>query len=260
MIDPKLRQALGLLERTAADLGTVAAWSTDPEAPAGSPWDMHAVPTLVLVLRGAMRLEGPGRRCDLGPGQALLLEPACQHRHGAMHRSAVVFSLGVLPAWCDLNLRLEDGRSWVGRLPLHPTSDLLETALLATAGEERRHCTCEVLRQVLDERLDELDFEQGDLWPMIGVLWGRCTDPTLTTADLVVASGMSRASAYRRFRAGYGTSPAEAIAATRLALARWLLRRGVGVAEAARRAGFPSRATFTRAWRRRYGVPPSLAT
>ncbi|MEK7412338.1 MAG: helix-turn-helix domain-containing protein [Planctomycetota bacterium] len=260
MIDPALRKALSLLEQTVSTLGAVTAWPTDPEARPDSPWSTHAVPTLVLVISGAMRMEGPRRRCDLKPRQALLIEPASLHLHGAMHRKSVVLSLGVLPAWCDLQFRLHDGRHWLGRLPLHPTCNLLESALLTNDAQTRRTRTQAVLTQILDEQLDDLNFADNDLWPMIGLLWDRAHDPTLTSEDLVNTSGFSRASAYRRFRAGYGTTPAEAITTTRLALARWLLLREIPVTEVARRAGFPSRATFTRCWRRRFGSPPSQTT
>jgi len=257
MIDARARRALGLLDRAAEQLVEVAAWPCDAEGARGGPWGYHAVPTLVCALHGVVRMEGPRRRIDLRPGVALLLEPACLHRHLAPQGASIALGLGVLPAWCDLALQGGDGFHWTARLPLQPTCSLLEQALLAAPGAERLRATRAVLAQVLSERHEDLALLAPGLWPMVRVLW-RCTsDPSVDPAAMVAASGLSRAQAYRCFRAGYGITPAEAITSSRLSLAQWLLRRGVAVGEAARRAGFPSRATFTRLWRRRFGAPPS---
>jgi AraC-like DNA-binding protein len=257
VIDPRLRHALARFDQAPGLLSAVALWGGDDEPAAGSGWGFHMVPTLVLALDGVVRLEGPGRRIDLGAGQALLLEPTCLHRHAPLRPGCLALALGLLPAWCDFALLGPEHLGWSARLPLQPASTLFEQALLAAGAEQRRERVRALLVQVLAEPHHDLSFAAEGLWPMVRQLWSRPTDPTLTVDDLVRASGLSRAQAYRRFRASYGTTPAEAITATRLALARWLLLRGRGVAEAARRAGFPSRATFTRAWRRRFGAPPS---
>lgn len=256
MIDPRIRRALGLLDQAADRLAAVHLWPCDPEPAPGVRWSSHAVPTLVASLDGVVRIEGPRRRVDLRPGDALLLEPGCLHVHTAAQGRSVALCLGVLPAWCDLALIGADRLGWFARMPRLPTSALLEAALRAgDAG--RLAATRAVLVQVLGERHEDLDLVAPGLWPMVRVLWHCTDDPAVDPAAMVAASGLSRAQAYRCFRAGYGTTPAEAILSTRLSLAQWLLHRGRPVAEVARRAGFPSRATFTRAWRRRFGAAPS---
>lgn len=260
MIDPRIRHALSLFDHVAERLTKVTAWPCDPERAPGGPWSYHAVPTLVCALDGMIRLEGPRRRIDLQAGEALLLEPACLHRHLPPQGRSMYLGLGVLPAWCDLVLQGSDRLSWSARLPLHPTSTLLEQALLAGAGAARLQATRSVLAQVLGERHEDLALLAPGLWPMVRLLWSCTADSSVDPAAMVAASGLSRAQAYRCFRAGYGITPAEAITSTRLSLAQWLLRRGIAVGEASRRAGFPSRATFTRLWRRRFGTPPSRLT
>lgn len=256
-MDPRVRRALGLFDRAAERLTRVTAWPCDPERAPGGPWSYHAVPTLVCALDGMIRMEGPQRRIDLQAGEALLLEPACLHRHLPPQGRSIALGLGVLPAWCDLMLLGFDRLHWAARLPLHPTSTLLEQALLAEPGAARLQATRTVLAQVLGEQHEDLALLAPGLWPMVRMLWGCNSDPSVDPAAMVAASGLSRAQAYRCFRAGYGITPAEAITSSRLSLAQWLLRRGIAVGEAARRAGFPSRATFTRLWRRRFGTPPS---
>lgn len=260
MIDPRLRHALGLFDQAAGQLTAVSVWPSDPEPPPGAPWQYHAVPTLVCALAGVVRMEGPQRRLDLQPGEALLLEPACLHRHAPLLGSAISLGIGVLPAWCDIGLQGSERLGWFGRLPRLPTSTLLEEAVLAGTDAERLSRTRAVLGQVLSERHEDHALLAHGLWPMVRQLWNCTADPAVTPATMVQVSGLSRAQAYRVFLDGYGTTPAEAITSTRLSLAQWLLRRGTPVGEAARRSGFPSRATFTRAWRRRFGKPPSLST
>jgi AraC-like DNA-binding protein len=75
-------------------------------------------------------------------------------------------------------------------------------------------------------------------------------------ADLVRVSRLSRAHAYRVFTEAYGVPPRQAVSSARLWLAGSLLAAGLGVAEVARQAGYPSAATFSRAWRREHGAAP----
>ena len=71
-------------------------------------------------------------------------------------------------------------------------------------------------------------------------------------------SGLCRAQAYHVFTRGYGVTPKEAIATTRLWLAGSYLRAGLGIAEVAALAGYPSADTFARCWRRAHGKSPSV--
>ena len=77
-----------------------------------------------------------------------------------------------------------------------------------------------------------------------------------TVARLARELAMSPSSFARHFRAGAGTTPARALAATRLDRARILLERGDRVLDVALELGFGSGSALARAWRRRYGAAP----
>jgi transcriptional regulator GlxA family with amidase domain len=91
---------------------------------------------------------------------------------------------------------------------------------------------------------------------MIARLWSNL-HRGVTVEDLIHASALSRAQAYRIFTEGYGVPPKDAIATARLWLAQGLLNNGLSVAAVADRCGFPSADTFARSWKRTYGSPPS---
>jgi AraC-like DNA-binding protein len=76
------------------------------------------------------------------------------------------------------------------------------------------------------------------------------------SAELEVASGLSRYELARQFRAGYGTSPHRYSLMRRLDAARRLLSGGTPLVEVALAAGFADQAHFTRAFRSAYGLTP----
>jgi transcriptional regulator GlxA family with amidase domain len=98
-------------------------------------------------------------------------------------------------------------------------------------------------------------FAAGAMRAMVHRLWSGI-HTGVTVADLVAASGLSRAQAYRLFRAGYGVPPKEALMQSRLWLAGSLLEAGLPLAEVAARSGFSSVATCSRAWKRAHGQAP----
>lgn len=80
----------------------------------------------------------------------------------------------------------------------------------------------------------------------------------LGIGDLARRLRIDRSTLFRRFHELYGTSPKRFLDDLRLEHARALLRDpALGVAEVARRSGFASARYFSRAFRGRYGVPPS---
>jgi transcriptional regulator GlxA family with amidase domain len=114
----------------------------------------------------------------------------------------------------------------------------------------------ELVQQVLSETVDDLPFANPALQKMIARLWSNL-HRRVRVEDLIRASGLSRAQAYRIFTDGYGVPPKEAIATARLWLANGLLANGMPVATVAERCGFPSADTFARAWKRANGAAPS---
>lgn len=79
-----------------------------------------------------------------------------------------------------------------------------------------------------------------------------------TVPQLAREAALSRSSFFARFRRAVGVSPMEYLLLWRMALAKDLLRRGEGgVAEVASRVGYGSASTFSVAFARHVGCPPS---
>jgi len=76
--------------------------------------------------------------------------------------------------------------------------------------------------------------------------------------QLAKEAGLSRSAFFERFRRALGVAPMEYLLAWRMALAKDLLRRKeCGIAEVAERVGYSSASTFSIAFTRHVGVPPS---
>ncbi|NUU01376.1 AraC family transcriptional regulator [Herbaspirillum robiniae] len=77
-------------------------------------------------------------------------------------------------------------------------------------------------------------------------------------ARLAKEAALSRSAFFERFRREVGVAPMEYLLAWRMALAKNLLLRGeTGVAEVAQQVGYSSASTFSVAFGRHVGVPPS---
>lgn len=77
-------------------------------------------------------------------------------------------------------------------------------------------------------------------------------------AELAKESSLSRSAFFERFSRAVGAAPMEYLVAWRMALAKNLLRRNEGgVAEVAERVGYSSASTFSVAFTRHVGRPPS---
>ncbi|WP_182915875.1 AraC family transcriptional regulator [Massilia cavernae] len=86
------------------------------------------------------------------------------------------------------------------------------------------------------------------------------TDPAhpWTMAQLAKKAALSRSAFFDRFTRAVGMPPMEYLLAWRMALAKDLLRRhDVGLAEVAERVGYGSASTFSTAFSRHVGQPPS---
>jgi len=79
-----------------------------------------------------------------------------------------------------------------------------------------------------------------------------------TVPELAKAAALSRSTFFERFSRELGVSPMEYLLAWRMALAKNLLRRKVGrMAEVAERVGYSSASTFSVAFTRHVGQPPT---
>ena len=85
----------------------------------------------------------------------------------------------------------------------------------------------------------------------------RPTEPW-TVAQLAKEAALSRSAFFERFSRAVGVAPMEYLLAWRMALAKDLLRRErVGIGEVAERVGYGSASTFSVAFARHVGMPPT---
>ena len=80
----------------------------------------------------------------------------------------------------------------------------------------------------------------------------------ITVAGLAATFGFERSYFYRIFKSGYGLSPKEYLTKVRLEQGRLLLSRGYSVAECAYMVGYSDAFSFSKAYKKRYGISPSF--
>jgi AraC-like DNA-binding protein len=171
------------------------------------------------------------------PDAALLVSllPAIIHVRGVERLSALVRLVG------DEAIEQRSGRDLVlTRL----VEILLVEALRASSGED---APPGLLRGLADARIA----------PAIRLMHAE-VQRSWTVAQLAKAAGLSRSAFFDRFTRIVGMSPMEYLLAWRMAVARGLLRRqDLGIAEVADRVGYSSASTFSTAFSRHVGEPPS---
>ena len=171
------------------------------------------------------------------PDAALLVSllPALVHVRGIERLSLLVRLVG------EESLAKRAGRELVlTRL----VEILLVEALRASTGDD---APAGLLRGLADPRLaPAIRRMHGQL----GRAW--------TVAQLAKAAGLSRSTFFERFTRTVGLAPMEYLLGWRMAVARDLLRRqDLAIAEVAERVGYGSASTFSTAFSRHVGQPPS---
>ena len=171
------------------------------------------------------------------PDAALLVSmvPALVHVRGVERLSVLVRLVG------DESNAERSGRELVLRRLVEV---LLIEALRSTSGEE---APPGLLRGLADARLA----------PALRLMHGQLAR-SWTVAELAKAAALSRSAFFERFTRTVGLTPMEYLLAWRMAVARDLLRReDCGIAEVAERVGYGSASTFSTAFSRHVGQPPS---
>lgn len=125
---------------------------------------------------------------------------------------------------------------------------LMELLFIEALRSSGPNCPCGVLKGLGDDRIAtamrRIHENPTDIW---------------TVASLARASAMSRSAFFDRFRQTVGMSPMEYLLHWRMILAKDLLRLRDGtIAQIARRVGYGSASTFSVAFTRHVGVPPSI--
>ncbi len=76
--------------------------------------------------------------------------------------------------------------------------------------------------------------------------------------EVAVASNLSEFHFFRSFRQAYRITPYQYVLNKRLTCAMELLQKGnISVTEVSMHCNFPDLFTFSKAFKRRYGIPPS---
>lgn len=250
------------LHATAGAIRSVARWrARDGGDSATLRGHQHVVPTLWVCLQGVARVIG-ATVLDLRPGEALVIAPGCWHEHVALRPGSQAFGLGFMANRCDILIADHAETSWgtVHPQPFRLWMDrlLVEADPVASTAQVR-----EILLQLFSERASPVSWMHPAVQRMASTVWWRLHTP-ITAADIVRAAatgpdGLGHSRAYELFTAFFGATPKQELLAQRLALARQLLAEHEPISAIAVRCGFGSRASFTRAWRRAFGSPPSAA-
>lgn len=214
----------------------------------------HPEPTAVVALAGVVRIEAPGSPpCDLRPGDLLAIPAGAAHRHAPLRGGAIDLQLGFEFGWCDFLLRAAGGATLVATMPRQPAETLVGRLLEGDAAARAG-----LLALILARPLAGVQPLPPAALRMRDHLRNHGLAP-IGAADLARASGLRPSRAWQLFRASFGCTPRQALERRRCAIAARLLAEGMGVDAAGRRCGYRDRGTFTRAFRRVHGRPPSAA-
>lgn len=215
----------------------------------------HQIPTLQICLAGTARILLADGAVDLAAGDAVLMEPCVWHRDVVQVDQDLTIHIGFMARCTDISLRTKS--QWhLWTMPFDPSRRHIESGLLAVDERTRRQHVRAVLRQVATAPLTDLGMRGSPLMGMLHGLWRMAYDRSVSPAEVLRKSQLSRSHAYRLFNWAYGMGPGRAIEVMRLDLARWLLFRGHRVGEVAEWSGFPTRHAFTKRWIAQFGASP----
>ena len=207
--------------------------------------EQHGTDTLVLCLEGTARIIGASQRCDLAPGESLIIRPGAWHRHAPMRKGSLVYCQGIFVGRSDFYLENHERRI-VAAWPEHPARSMLKGIGDEDDRDKRRDLLAELLGHLSGQSVAPLSSSHPSFFAMEFALWQNL-HVSDTAQRIVLASGLSRAQAYRVFREQRGVGIATAVRKSRIELGRALLAEGISVAEAAQRCGLEGRGAFARA-------------
>lgn len=208
----------------------------------------HAVPTVVIGVRGSVRIEGQ-HDIDLGPGDVLAIPPGCWHGHAPLRRNSLAFGLGFFGGLCDILLEAHDW-SFHGFLPanvIRPYTDRIFNGEMEAVPL--------VLSLVTEQRLLPHPADHPAVERMFLALW-KGMHHGITSEAVVNAAGIPRRTTYSLFSKAFNATPHHLLEELRLETTRALLQEGFSVSAAASRAGFPTRDALTRTWQRWFNNSP----
>ena len=212
---------------------------------------VHAIPTLVVCVHGHVRVSSAHEQIDLHAGEAVIVAPGAWHQHHQPRGDSVMYMQGLIAQQSDICFTSAE-RTVGGMVPPEPFRKWLYAALTDDPLAAVRH----IIQQVTQERVVPQAPPPPPVQAMLHALWQHFCEP-IHVSDLVRASGISQAQAYRLWQQTFGESPKVTLTNQRILLADELLREGQAVSAVAESCGFASRVAFTRAYKQIHGVPPS---
>lgn len=230
-----------------------------PELPLSSGADsFHERWVLLLALRGSgvLRLDRTPHR--LRPGKAVLIPPL--RLHGYPRASARLLWLYVTFEWPGHTAQTTEwsGLRQLGSQALGCLTPLI--GALKTPGASG-NVTAALLLDLLRALYPSTPHKSRIPLPhhlLARVQVHASRNPPLAVPELARRLGLSESHLRARFRRETGMSVGRYLRETRLReAARRLREHGGTVKEAAQAAGYPDAFTFSRAFRRTLGVPPS---
>jgi len=242
----------------ARGIGTVHHWTLDDGLPHPAPGaaHQHTMPTVLMALSGTIAICGRDRLA-LEPGELLIIDPGCWHAHETPAVGATSCSVGFLADLCDVVFSDATQVLW-GAVPRNPYRSMIDALGRADEGGTAIARANELLRQLIRDQVHYVDWINPGVLTMAAYLWNHLHE-RIDAQDIIDHGGLGRSRSYTLFKAFFKQSPKQELLMQRLDLAQHLLRAGYRIGEIADRCGFASRADLTRAYRRRFGVPPRSA-
>lgn len=236
---------------------------------------------IILLLDGATDVAFGPRRLALSARQGMLLnlaEPEMFSRRWQRGRHEAKVSLTLTRAWLQ-DSGAELGAALAGFAGRHlasqpwtpcPRAQQLARSLLApsaaSAGLRRLHLESQCLElaalalaALTPTPAPGLNAAERRRLAQLDALLREAPLEGLSMAELARAVASNPTSLQALARRAWGMSVFERLRALRLEQAHALLRQGASVAAAAELAGYSAASNFATAFRRRYGLSPSLA-
>ena len=246
---------------------------TESPDPAAFSIHAHEMPEIYCFLEGRAQYLVEGTHYLLSPGDVLLMRPAETHKlileeSSPYRRIAIHFSPALLR---DLDGEGRLLRPFFDR-PLgqnnhypaaqYPRLRQAFADFRLTPGLERLQILSRLflllteLAAVYPERVGDLAVSGGFPAQLVSYVNSRLFEP-ISLDEISRRFSRSSSQISRLFRSATGTSLWEYVMLKRLLAARAMLQRGESAASAALACGFSDYSAFYRAYRKRFGHPPS---
>ncbi|NRA40513.1 MAG: helix-turn-helix transcriptional regulator, partial [Planctomycetes bacterium] len=185
--------------------------------------DVHPVPSLLLCLEGVVRLRIQAKTVlSIQPGESIVLAPGVCHEHIALRRGSVCFEQGFLGDASDYEF-FSDQNYARALVPQQPYRRYCEQLLVADVADvadevERGDIISELLQALIAERRHVQREQSPAMKEMIQYMIKYAHTP-IAAKDIIRASGLQHAQAYKIFTDFYQQSPFQVLQERRVDIA-----------------------------------------